>query len=70
MRRSFSRFFREVCPDRRGVTALEYGLLAAIIAASLIGVLPTFGSDLRDLFNNVAVKINAVGGSSSHPSGD
>lgn len=70
MRQYLPPLLREISPDRRGVTALEYGLLAAIVAASLIGVLPTFGSDVRDLFNNVSIRINAVGGSTSSPPGD
>jgi pilus assembly protein Flp/PilA len=55
------RSFRDLKTDRRGVTALEYGLLAGLIAVALIGVLTTFGSDVEALFTNVSKDVAAVG---------
>ena len=52
--------FQELKTDRRGVTALEYGLLAGLIAVALIGVLTTFSSDLQNLFKNVSTDVAAV----------
>ena len=46
--------FQALQTDRRGVTALEYGLLAGLIAIALIGVLTTFSSDVQTLFTNVS----------------
>jgi len=40
--------------DRRGVTMLEYGLIAALIAAVCVGAITTFGTDLSGTFTNVA----------------
>jgi len=52
--------FQELKTDRRGVTALEYGLLAGLIAVALIGVLTTFGKDLQTLFTNVSANVVAA----------
>jgi len=40
--------------DRRGVTALEYGLIAAFIAVALVAVLPTLQNGLQEAFRDVA----------------
>ncbi len=40
--------------DRRGVTALEYGLIAALIAVVIIGALTTTGQKLNATFSKVA----------------
>ena len=39
--------------DRRGATAIEYGLIAAFIAVALIGALPSLRENVVGLFNNV-----------------
>ncbi len=54
------RSIRDLKTDRRGVTALEYGLLAGLIAVALIGVLTTFGHDVEALFTNVSKDVTAV----------
>ena len=40
--------------DRRGVTAVEYGLIAGLISVAIIAVLMTLGSDLTNVFNDVS----------------
>lgn len=40
--------------DRRGVTAIEYGLIAALIAVAIIGAVMLVGNDLRNTFNSIA----------------
>jgi pilus assembly protein Flp/PilA len=44
------RFFRE----EEGVTAIEYGLIAALIAVVIIAAVTTVGTDLRGVFNTIA----------------
>ena len=39
--------------DRRGVTAIEYGLIAALIAVVIIGVLTAVGTSLKNVFSTV-----------------
>ena len=57
---SLTKTWREFSNDTRGVTALEYGLLAGLIAVALIGVLTTFSGDLANLFGNVDKAVTAV----------
>jgi pilus assembly protein Flp/PilA len=43
--------------DSRGVTAVEYGLIAALIAVVAILTITTVGHNLSTTFNTVATKI-------------
>jgi pilus assembly protein Flp/PilA len=49
----FSRFVR----DESGATAIEYGLIAALIAVVIIGAVSTVGTNLTTTFNSVATKL-------------
>lgn len=40
--------------DKRGVTALEYGLIAALIAVVIISAVTTMGQKLQHTFQHVA----------------
>jgi pilus assembly protein Flp/PilA len=40
--------------DRRGVTALEYGMIAALISVVIIGSVTTIGTKLLAAFNSIA----------------
>ena len=62
---SFTKTWREFADDTRGVTALEYGLLAGLIAVALIGVLTTFSQDLANLFKNVDTNVSGLGTNTS-----
>lgn len=44
----------ELKRDEKGVTALEYGLIAALIAVVIIAAVSSLGSNLSQTFNNVA----------------
>jgi len=46
--------FRTFLKDDSGVTAIEYGLIAGLIAVVIIAVITTVGTDLTNLFNNVS----------------
>jgi len=50
MTKLISRFVR----DESGATAIEYGLIAALIAVVIITVLTTVGSNLNVKFTSVA----------------
>ncbi len=39
--------------DRKGITALEYGILAAVMVAALLGAFKTLTGDLSTLFNGI-----------------
>ena len=44
--------------DTRGATAMEYGLIAALVAMVVVVAWSGMGSALRGHFNNVAVQVN------------
>ena len=43
--------------DERGATAVEYGLMVALIAIVIIGAVTLLGTQLRSLFTDVANKV-------------
>jgi pilus assembly protein Flp/PilA len=53
MQNLFSRFVR----DESGATAIEYGLIATLIAVAIIGVLGSVGTALSTTFNNVKTSL-------------
>jgi pilus assembly protein Flp/PilA len=48
-----TKFFSRFTKDESGATAIEYGLIAALIALVLVAALTTLGTDLGATFNNV-----------------
>lgn len=53
MRNLFLQFVR----DEDGATAIEYGLIAALIAVVIVGALTTIGSNLNTVMTNVATAL-------------
>jgi pilus assembly protein Flp/PilA len=45
--------------DTRGATAIEYGLIAALIAVAAISAMTTLGKKVATTFNNVATNMKA-----------
>jgi pilus assembly protein Flp/PilA len=43
--------------DNRAVTAIEYALIAALIALVIVGAVTTVGKSLPDTFNRVASEL-------------
>jgi pilus assembly protein Flp/PilA len=43
--------------DQQGVTAIEYGLIAALIAIAAVVVMGTVGTNLSDVFSQVAASL-------------
>lgn len=48
------KFMRRLAADRRGVTAIEYGLIAAFIALAMVAVLPNIQSGLSSKFQSIS----------------
>ena len=46
--------FMSLLRDDAGATAIEYELIAALIAVAIIGAATTVGTNLGTTFNNVA----------------
>lgn len=47
-------FLRTFLDDKSAVTAIEYGLIAGLIAVVIIAIITTVGTDLTNLFNSVS----------------
>ena len=43
--------------NTRGVTAVEYGMIAALIAVVIVGAVTTLGTKLSTTFTNVGTSI-------------
>jgi pilus assembly protein Flp/PilA len=46
--------------DEEGVTAIEYGLIAALIAVVIITAVQLVGTNLNEVFNEVADKLGGA----------
>lgn len=56
--------------DERGATAVEYGLLVALIAAIIIVAVALLGTNLSDTFDSVADRVGgATGGAEADTDG-
>ena len=46
--------------DESGATAIEYGLIAALVAVGIIVAATTLGGSLSALFTRISTKLNAA----------
>ena len=49
--------FLKMIKNNKGATAIEYGLIAALIAVAAIGAMQGIGTKLSTTFNNVSAKL-------------
>jgi pilus assembly protein Flp/PilA len=49
--------FARLLDDEAGVTAVEYGLIAALIAVAAVTIMTTVGTNLSTTFSKVAAKL-------------
>ena len=49
--------FIKLIRNSEGATAIEYGLIAALIAVAAIGAMQGIGTKLNSTFNNVSSKL-------------
>ena len=52
-------FFKNMIRDEDGATAIEYGLIAALIAVAAITALTNLGDELSTTFGTVESKLEA-----------
>ncbi|HKT64176.1 Flp family type IVb pilin [Burkholderia sp. 22313] len=57
---TFIQKVRGFVQDEQGVTAIEYGLIAALIAVGLVAALTLVGGDLKDVFNTIADDLSSA----------
>ncbi len=53
---------RRLLKDESGATAIEYGLIAALVSVAIIAILGTLGTNLNTTFETVA---NQLGGAAA-----
>ncbi len=59
----FLNFGKSLCEDESGATAIEYGLLAALISVAILVTVQTLGGTLNGVFQNVDTQLApSVGG--------
>ena len=58
MRNFIQRFAR----DESGATAIEYALIAALIAVAIVGAATTLGEEIGILFGTVETELSGAGG--------
>lgn len=51
------KFFDNIVRDEQGATAIEYGLIAALIAVAAITAMSALGTTLSGTFSNVRTKM-------------
>lgn len=49
---------RKFFKNTKGATAIEYGLIAALIAVAAIGAMNSLGGNLKTTFNKVSNNLN------------
>ncbi len=58
MKNFVARFIR----NESGATAIEYGLIAAIVSVGIIAALTGLKSNLQTTFNKIGTAVNTAGG--------
>lgn len=53
-----SKFVTRFLKNKSGATAIEYGLIAALVAVAIITGLTTLGNKLNATFNSVASNVS------------
>jgi len=53
------RLMNKLWKDREGATAIEYGLIAALIAVVIIGAVSLVGTDIENTFNSVGNNLDS-----------
>jgi len=62
------RLMRRLRKDENGATAIEYGLIAALVAVAAITAMNSLGTSLGNIFENTANELdNAKGGGGGTP---
>lgn len=51
--KNFSQSFKTFWADEEGATAIEYGLLASLIAGVIVVAVTTLGTTLQTIFTNI-----------------
>lgn len=53
--------------DEEGATAIEYGLIAGLIAVAIVTILSTLGGQLEVIFTKISTSLKAAGTATPPP---
>lgn len=53
-----AKVLRDLLADTQGATAIEYGLIAALIAVAAVGAMSGLGEQLDKTFNNTSTTMS------------
>jgi pilus assembly protein Flp/PilA len=53
-------YFKIKAQEETGASAIEYALIAGLIAVAIIAALQTLGTDLTDVFNTISTELKGV----------
>ena len=53
-------FIRKIVRNKKGATAIEYGLIAALVAVAAIVAMKNLGSAVSGTFNNASTQLKAA----------
>lgn len=53
-----AKLLKKIFKNEEGATAIEYGLIAALISVACIGAMQGIGSSLNNTFGNVSNALN------------
>jgi pilus assembly protein Flp/PilA len=56
----YARTWLALRSDKRGVTAMEYGLIAALVAVVIIVAVTSVGNKLTTVFDSIATALTAA----------
>jgi len=59
--KTFWKNIQQFLRDEEGVTAIEYGLIAALIAVVIIAAVTVVGTQLRNTFETVGTALQGAG---------
>ncbi|MGX2040303.1 Flp family type IVb pilin [Methylocaldum sp. MU1018] len=65
VKRFFARWFR----NEEGASALEYALMAGLIAVAIATTVQTLGGDVNTVFQTISTKLQAVSGGTGDTGG-
>jgi len=55
------KFLHKLAKNNKGATAIEYGLIAALIAVAAITAMSGLGNSLKTTFNNASTAMDDAG---------
>jgi len=54
------KIIRKLKKNRAGATAIEYGLIAALVSVAAVGALTALGTSLQTMFTSVSTTLDAA----------